>query len=346
MVQLFITFPNTVFRFEVLCLNRFTGKKLWQQTATEKVPHEGTHHHADFACASPVTDGERLYCWFGSAGMYCYSLDGTLLWKRDLGEVRVGASLGEGCSPVLHHGRIIIVRDHSGQSSIEVLEAATGQTVWKRTRDEKNAWATPKIFTKDGERTQVITAASNFIRSYDLDTGEVIWQCSGLTGNVTPSPVIYNDMVICMSGYEGHSVMALKLDSKGDVSGSSAVVWSGDKGTPYIPSPLLFDDQLYFTQSNKGILTSLNVTTGEAIIERTRLPDIQNIYASPVGANSHVYFAGRTGAIVVLKHTNELNVVATNKLDDEFNASPVPVGDCLYLRGRQYLYCIGENKNN
>ncbi|MDA8042450.1 MAG: PQQ-like beta-propeller repeat protein, partial [Pirellulales bacterium] len=305
-----------------------------------------THHHADFACASPVTDGERLYCWFGSAGMYCYSLDGTLLWTRDLGEVRVGASLGEGCSPVLHHGRIIIVRDHAGQSSIEVLEAATGQTVWKRTRDEKNAWATPKIFTKDGERTQVITAASNFIRSYDLDTGEVIWQCSGLTGNVTPSPVIYNDMVICMSGYEGHSVMALKLDSKGDVSGSSAVVWSGDKGTPYIPSPLLFDDQLYFTQSNKGILTCLNATTGEAIIERTRLPDIQNIYASPVGANGHVYFAGRSGAIVVLKHTNELNVVATNKLDDEFNASPVPVGDCLYLRGRRYLYCIGENKNN
>jgi arylsulfatase A len=341
-----ITFPNTVFRFEVLCLNRFTGKKLWQQTATEKVPHEGTHHHADFSCASPVTEGERLYCWFGSAGMYCYSLDGTLLWKRDLGEVRVGASLGEGCSPVLHHGRIIIVRDHSGQSSIEVLEAATGQTVWKRTRDEKNAWATPQIFTEDGGRTQVITAASNFIRSYDLDTGEVIWQCSGLTGNVTPSPVIYNDMVICMSGYEGHSVMALKLNSKGDVSGSSAVVWSGDKGTPYIPSPLLFDDQLYFTQSNKGILTALNATTGEAIIERTRLPDIQNIYASPVGANGHVYFAGRTGAIVVLKHTNELNVVATNRLDDEFNASPVPVGDCLYLRGRQYLYCIGENKNN
>ena len=101
-----------------------------------------------------------------------------------------------------------------------------------------------------------------------------------------------------------------------------------------------------FTQSNKGILTSLNATTGEAIIERTRLPDIQNIYASPVGANGHVYFAGRTGAIVVLKHTNELNVVATNKLDDEFNASPVPVGDCLYLRGRQYLYCIGETKNN
>ena len=220
-----------------------------------------------------------------------------MLWKRDLGEVRVGASLGEGCSPVLHHGRIIIVRDHSGQSSIEVLEAATGQTVWKRTRDEKNAWATPQIFTKDGERTQVITAASNFIRSYDLDTGEVIWQCSGLTGNVTPSPVIYNDMVICMSGYEGHSVMALKLNSKGDVSGSSAVVWSGDKGTPYIPSPLLFDDQLYFTQSNKGILTALNATTGEAIIERTRLPDIQNIYASPVGANDLIvrgYYENQT----------------------------------------------------
>ena len=242
-----IKHPNTFYKFEVVCLNRNTGKEIWRQTAIEQVQHEGTHNDADFASASPTTDGQRLYCWFGSAGMYCYDLDGKKLWERQLGQAYVGASLGECCSPVVHDGRVVIVRDQARQSTIEVLEAKTGDTIWKKERNEPNAWATPRVIEHSG-RTQVITAASNMVRSYDLDTGNVFWQCSGLTGNVTPCPVVEGDVVYCMSGYEGYSLLALPLDAKGDISGSDSIIWSKDKGTPYVPSPVLYDGLLYFSQ--------------------------------------------------------------------------------------------------
>ena len=336
-----IKYPNTFYRFEVLCLDRNSGRELWRQTASEHVPHEGTHNDADFASASPTTDGERIYCWFGSAGFYCYDLDGKKLWERDLGKAWVGASLGEGCSPVVHNDRVVIVRDHARQSAIEVLNAKTGETVWKKNRDEPNAWATPRVIERGG-RTQVITAASNWIRSYDLDSGDIIWQCRGLTGNVTPCPVVEGDVVYCMSGYKGYSLLALPLDARGDISDSDSIIWSIDKGTPYVPSPVLYDGLLYFTQSNQGILTAVDSQDGDTVIQRTRLPGISNLYSSPVGADGRVYFTGRDGKTLVIRHSGELEVLATNKLDDEFNTSPAMVGKQLLLRGRKSLYCIED----
>ncbi len=337
-----IKHPNTFYKFEVLCLDKNTGKELWRQTATERVPHEGTHHDADFASASPTTDGERLFCWFGSAGMYCYDLNGNKLWDRDLGKAYVGASLGEGCSPVVHQDKLVIVRDHARQSSIEVLDARTGKTTWKKDRDEPNAWATPSIVEHSG-KTQVITAASNMVRSYDLDNGNIIWQCSGLTGNVTPCPIVDGDMVYCMSGYEGCSLLALPLNSKGDISNSTKIKWKLNQGTPYVPSAVLSGNLLFFTQSNQGIVTVVNVTSGETVMQKTRLPGISNLYSSPVNAANRIYFTSRDGKTVVLKHSKKLKVLATNKLEDEFNASPAMVGNQLFLRGRKSLYCL-ENE--
>ena len=256
-----ITHPNTKYQFVVLSLDRETGKENWRQIATQGIPHEGHHGDASFASASPYTDGERLYCWFGSQGLFCYDLDGQKLWERDLGPAYVGASLGEGSSPVVYDGKLVLVRDHSRQSTIHVLDAKSGETIWEQDRDEGNAWATPRVIQHSG-RTQVITAASKHIRSYDLETGEIIWHCSGLTGNVTPCPVVENDLVYCMSGYEGHALLALRLSATGDLKETEAVVWSRDKGTPYVPSPVLYDGRLYFTQSNQGILTVVDSTTG------------------------------------------------------------------------------------
>ena len=338
-----IKHPNTFYRFDILCLDRNTGKQLWRQTARELVPHEGTHNHADFASASPTTDGERLYCWFGSAGMHCYDLDGKKLWQRNLGKAHVGASLGEGCSPVVYQGKLVIVRDHARQSSIEVLDARSGKTLWKKDRDEPNAWATPSIVEHNG-KTQVITAGSNSIRSYDLANGNIIWQCNGLTGNVTPCPIVDGDTVYCMSGYKGYSLLALPLDAKGDISNSDKIIWSKDRGTPYIPSPVLDDGMLYFTQSNQAIVTAVDSRTGEVRLQRSRIPGLSNIYSSPVAAEGRVYFTGRKGTTVVLKRQNDLEVLATNKLDDEFNASPAIAGQQLFLRGRKSLYCLEDRQ--
>ena len=331
--------PNTEHAFVVLCHHRETGKELWRQTATTKIPHEGTHHDNDFASASPTTDGERLYCWFGSAGLFCFELDGTKLWQRDLGEAKIGSSLGEGCSPVLHDGKLVIVRDHAGQSSIEVLDAKSGRTLWRRARDESNAWATPRVIRHRG-KTQVITAASGAVRSYDLDSGQIIWQCSGLTGNVTPSPVVDGDYVICMSGYQGYAAMAIPLSETGDISGSEKILWKRDRGTPYIPSPLLYDGLLFYNQSNQSIVTCVNSKTGETVFGPERIGQLSNIYASPVGASRRVYITGRGGNTLVIQRSDTFNELATNRLDDCFDASPAVAGTQLFLRGQRNLYCL------
>ena len=308
-----ITHPNTEYKFVVLCLDRDTGKELWRQTATQRVPHEGHHGDNNFASGSPTTDGQRLYCWFGSAGLFCYDLGGKFLWKRDLGKADVGSSLGEGCSPVVHGGKIVIVRDHRRQSTIEVLDSKTGKTLWKANREEGNAWATP-IVVKRGGRTQVITAASKLVRSYDLENGTILWQCSGLTGNVTPCPIVDGDVVFCMSGYKGCAVMALPLSARGDISGTDQVIWS-----------------------------CLDSKTGKAVMRRTRLPGLSNIYSSPVGAAGRIYVTGRNGTTLVLKRSRQLNVLATNRLDERIDASPALAGTKLFLRGSQSLYCIEDN---
>ena len=331
--------PNAKHEYVVLCLDRNTGEKIWSKVAATKIPHEGAHNDNDFASASPVTDGNYLYCWFGSAGLFCFNLDGEQIWKRDLGEVRIGSSLGEGCSPVLHKGHLIVLRDHAGQSTIEVLNAKTGRTLWKQQREEKNAWATPLVVERNGA-TQVITAASNFVRSYDLDSGEIIWQCSGLTGNVIPCPVVDGDHVICMSGYQGYSAIALPLAETGDITGSEKIRWKKERGTPYIPSPLLYEGLLFYNKSNQPILTCLDSKPGEVLFGPERVSPLSNIYASPVGAGGRVYLTGRNGKTMVLERSPKFKVLATNQLNERFDASPALAGRQLFLRGAKYLYCI------
>ncbi len=338
-----ITHPNTFFEFVVLCLDRENGKELWRRVATRNIPHEGHPGDNNFASASPMTDGERLYCWFGNAGLYCYSLDGRKLWDRDLGEIFMGASLGEGCSPVVHDGKLVIVRDQKRQSYIETLDAVTGKTLWRADRDEGNTWATPAIVKHSG-RTQVITSGSGKVRSYDLNTGKIIWQCSGLTSNAIPSPVVENGIVYCMTGYKGYSVLALPLSAHGDISGSDTILWTKRRGTPYIPSPLLYDGMLFFNQSNQALLSCLDADTGSTLMDRIRLPGISNLYSSPAGADGRLYVTGRNGTTLVLQRSNDLKILATNKLDDANTASPALAGNQLFLRGRTFLYCIAENK--
>jgi outer membrane protein assembly factor BamB len=334
-----IKFPNTIQKHAILCLDRETGKTLWERTAVESLPIEGHHGDSSFASASPVTDGRRLYVSFGSGGIFCFDLSGQLQWKAAVAPVQTRLSFGEACSPVLHGDALIINRDNDGQSHLLVLDAQTGEVRWKADRDEISAWATPLVVDFNG-RTQIITNASKRVRSYDLATGDIVWECGGQVSNVIPSPVRIGNLVCCMSGYKGSMAMAIPLDATGDVTDSRQIAWQYARDTPYVPSPLLYDDILYFNKSNNAILTSLNARTGEPIITASRLPDLNNIYASPVGAAGRVYFVGRDGATLVIKHGPRLETLATNRLDDPIDSSPAVVGRQLLLRGRKFLYCI------
>ena len=331
--------PNRVHRFVVLCLDRASGKTIWEKVATEVVPHEGHHNDNDFASATPVTDGKHLYVSFGSRGVYCYDMDGNLKWKRDFGKLNTKNSFGEGSSPALFGDTLVTTWDHEGPSFIVAQDATTGEVRWRKDRDEGSDWATPLIVERAGA-VQVITNASNFVRSYDLKTGELLWQCAGQVGNVSPCPVAGDKLVYCMSGYRGSALYALPFDQRGDLTGTDKIAWRLDRGTPYVPSPVLYDDRLYFTQSNDGILTSLDAATGKPVIDRTRLPGIAKVYASLVGGGGKVYITSRDGTTLVIKHGDAFEVLATNKLEDDIDASPAIAGKQMFLRGKNSLYCL------
>lgn len=336
-----ITYPNTQYDFIVICLDRESGHELWRRTAATKIPHEGHHGDNNFASASPTTDGERLYAWFGMAGMFCFDLDGTLIWKRELGAVSTRKSFAEAASPVVHGNRVIINRDNEGQSYIAVLDAESGDEVWRVQRDEVSTWMTPLV-VEHGDQVQVVTSASNKVRSYDLANGNVIWECGGQASNVTPSPVTDGSLVYCMSGYRGSSAVAISLDASGDVTGTPAVKWSLKQATPYVPSPLLYNGRLYFNQSNNAILSCVEAQNGKQVLERTRMEGLSRIYASPVAASGRVYYVGRSGTTLVIRANGKFDLLATNPLGEPVDASPAIVGEELFLRGKRHLYCISS----
>ncbi|MBI3462149.1 MAG: PQQ-binding-like beta-propeller repeat protein [Planctomycetes bacterium] len=333
--------PETYQQFAVLCLDRASGSVRWQQVAAEAVPHQGHHPDHGHASASPTTDGQRLYASFGSRGVHCYDLDGKLLWNRDLGRLDTKLDFGEGSSPAVADGRVVLVADHEGESFVVCLDAKTGDTLWQNARDEGTGWSTPRIVEHNG-RKQVITNATKRARSYDLETGELLWECGGQSDNAIPSPVAADGLAFCMSGFRTFALVAVPLDARGDLTDSDRLAWKRSKGTPYVPSPLLVNGRLYFTQANSAIMTSLGAKTGEAVMDQTRLPGLDSIYASPVSAAGRVYFVGRNGTSLVIKEGATLEVLATNELDEPIDASPAIAGRELFLRGQTHLYCVAE----
>lgn len=335
--------PTNIYKFVLMALDRKTGKTIWERTASEQLPHEGGHRDSTQASASPVTDGEHIIAHFGSRGIYCYDMNGELQWSKDLGDMRTRNSFGEGSSPAIHGDTVVITWDHEGDSFIIALDKRTGEQRWKVARDERTTWATPLVIEHDG-MAQVVTSATNRIRSYDLATGKLIWECGGMTANVIPSPVSGFGLVYAISGFRGNSLQAIRYaDAKGDITNGDAIAWKHDKGTPYVPSPLLYEDKLYFLDNNKAILSCFDAKSGKEHYGQKRIEGVRGVYASPVGAGGHVYITGRDGKTVVLKHGPEFEILATNELDDGFDASPAIVGDELYLRGRKNLYCIARN---
>lgn len=333
--------PTEKYQFTLMCLDRASGKTLWKKVAREEVPHEGHHPDHGFASHSPVTDGKHVYAYFGSRGLHCYDMKGNFKWSKDFGKMQTRNGFGEGSSPALHGDTIVIQWDHEGEDFIVALNKLTGKEKWRQPRSEATSWAVPLIY-KHGGQTQVITSGTERIRSYDLATGKQIWECGGMTGNTIPTPVAQGDVVYLMSGFRGNALLAIRLGKTGDLTGSNAIVWSHNRSTPYVPSPLLYNNRLYFFANNTGILSCFDATSGKPILNAERIPGLTGVYASPVGAAGKVYLVGRNGETIVLKQTDKLEILSTNKLDDGFDASPAVVGKEIYLRGRQHLYCIAE----
>jgi outer membrane protein assembly factor BamB len=331
-----------IHRFVVTSVDRNSGAIQWETTVREELPYSHTHQFGSWASGSPATDGEMIYAYFGSHGLYGLDFQGNILWEKDLGRMEKVMSFGEGSSPVVHKDRLIILRDHQGESNLVVMDKQTGNTIWEKPRDEISSWSTPLV-VEVGGKTQLITSATNKVRSYDLNTGDIIWECSGLTRNVIPSPVYADGIVYVMSGFRGNALLAVDLSrAKGEITGTDAIVFTFDQNTPYTPGPVLMGGKLYFLKANNGYLTCLDAGDGTPYYSNQKVEGINEIFTSPLGVRDRLYIIGTSGTGVVVKHGEQFEVLAQNQLNDRFFASPVVVENELYLRGEKFLYCISE----
>ena len=329
--------------FVIVAIDRRDGSVVWERIAVTEQPHEGRHNTGSWASGSAVTDGEVVCAFFGSRGLFCYDMSGNLLWDRDFGDMRIRMGFGEGASPAIHGDSVIVVWDHEGQSFITALDKRTGAERWRTNRDESTSWSTPLVVEHAGG-TQIVTSATDGVRGYDFETGELLWEGEGVTTNAIPSPVAGGGIAYLMSGYRGNRLYAVDLSSaRGNISRGGAIVWSLGRDTPYVPSPVLHDGILYFTKSNSGVLSAYDAASGENLYGPVRLSGIRDVYASPVIAGGRLYITSRDGATLVAKTGPEFEILSMNRLDDDFDASPAVVGDEIYLRGRQYLYCIAAD---
>jgi outer membrane protein assembly factor BamB len=337
---------NQEHQFVVLCLDKKTGKILWQKLATTSSPHEGYHgKYGSFASNSPATDGKYVYAFFGSRGVYCYDLNGKLIWQKDFNvKMQMHLQFGEGTAAVIEGDKLLLNFDHKAGSFIVALDKATGKEIWNTKREEISNWSAPLVVAHGGQK-QVIVSATTKVRSYNLTDGKLIWECAGLGMNTIPAPVHQDGVVYVMSGFRDPKLMAIKLGREGNLTGTDAVLWSETRGLSYTPSPVLFDGKLY-TLTDNGMMSCFDAKTGKPYYHQQRLPKPYNFKASPVGANGKLYLATEDGDVVILKMGEKYEVLATNTLEDQmFIASPVILNGEIFLRSQNALFCISEKKS-
>ena len=361
--------PNSVFKFgrdgsidrrsdtsehvwTVYALDRHSGEIVWQQEAYRGEPRIQRHPKNSYASATPATDGEHLVVLFGSEGLYCYDLDGELLWSRDIGVIDGGASYddtyhwGSASSPILYDGMVIVQADQQRGSFIAAYDAGSGEQLWHTPRDVISSFATPTVYA-GGAREELIVNGPERIYGYDPRTGEALWQLSGSSFNTTPTPIVAHDLFFVASGYRIQPIFAIRPGASGDISlpGGSAesesIAWSSPRFGPYMTTPLAYRDHLY-TISNRGVVTAFAATTGERLYQ-SRLGNAGGTYtASPIAADGHIYAASEDGDVFVFAAGAEHELVATNPVGEVILATPAISEGQIFVRTTRHLFAFAE----
>ena len=338
---------DSKYQFVVMAVDRHQGTVLWKKVVREAVPLEAGHTTGSLATASPVTDGNFVYAYFGGQGVYCLDLQGNLVWERDFGPMHTKHGHGQGASPALYGDSLVVNWDHEDGSFLVVLDKRTGKNLWRRDRPEDTSWSSPIVIVrKDSQgvdRPQIVVCGTNRVCGYDLKSGDVLWQCEGMSSNVVATPVYGNNMLYVGSSYEKKILMAINLQgAQGDLTNTKHLAWTRIRGTPYVPSMLLYDDALYFLTHYQNIMTRVDGPSGKDQPGVLRLGELGNIYSSPVAANGHVYVTDLEGTTIVLSHETTPKLVAVNRLNESISASAAIEGDEIFLRGDDHLFCIGS----
>jgi len=335
--------PTNKYGFHVLCLDRASGRTIWNKRVHEEVPFEGVHPSTGYASISPVTDGEHVYASFGSYGIYCLDLDGNVVWQKDLGQMKILRTFGEGASPALHDKYLVVPWDHEGDSFVAVLNKSDGSELWRRDRNEMTNWATPVVTEVNG-RTQVLLSGLRSCIAYDLENGDEIWSVAGMTSNAIPTPIVGHGLAYFMTGFQRSAMVAVRLsEATGDVTDTDAVVWSNNRGAPYVPSAMLAGQRLYFLRGSNSVISCFNAIDGTPHYLGERL-EIGDVYASIVGGGDRLYVCSRSGSVAVIRDGEAFELISINKLDEGINATPAIAGAELFIRGNQHLYCFASEE--
>jgi len=323
---------------QVLALDARSGRILWQKTAWEGTPYDTRHKRGSYASPTPVTDGKLVYAYFGSEGLFTYDFEGRLKWSWKTGGI-ASFGVGVGTSPVLYEKLVILQcdEDNGEKSFLIALDRKSGREVWRTRRSVEVSWATPILVTSGGRR-ELVTAGTEAIIGYDPASGRELWRTKGLDSNAVPSPVAGKDVVVLSAGYPTKVAVALRPGGSGDAT--SRVLWRYDKGTAYVPSPILVDGLLYLV-TDKGLVTCLDAETGKVHYEGGRPPSGSSFMASPVAVAGHLLMSSLDGDTIVLKTGTAHEIVRANPLGEPIAASPAVAGGRIYIRGEHHLFAIG-----
>lgn len=331
---------NLKHTFKVVCLDRDSGKILWERVAYEGPVYDSRHKKASFASSTPATDGKYVFAFFGSEGLYAYDFAGKLLWKQAMPKIGT-ASVGYGVSPILYNNLVIMLCDDSGGNSfIAAYDKKTGKEAWRVARKVDITWSSP-VLVHTKSRPELVTAAAEAIIAYDPATGKELWRHKGLESNAVPTPVVGGDLVVLTSGYPVKIALAIKAGGSGDITGTSQVVWTYNKGTAYVPSPILYGDYIYL-MTDRGLLTCLDAKTGKVEYEGARVPKPTIFMASPVAYEGKILLTSEEGDTYLLKAGPKHEVLRTNSLGENVYASPAIADGKIFIRGEQNLYCISD----
>jgi len=342
--------PSAPHRWVLYDVDLKTGRIRWERVAHTGVPPKSRHLKNSYAAETPVTDGERVYVHFGDVGLFAYDLDGKLLWSRPMDALEMQTGFGHAASPVVDDSRVYIVNDNEEQSFVAAYDKRTGEQVWRVDRKEASSWTTPLVWKND-LRTEIITAATGGVRSYDVN-GRLLWQFTGMSTFAVPSPLASGGLLYVMSGYTASPLRpayAIRAGATGDISlkpdqtSNEYIVWADRTLGTFHPSPLVYRG-CYYILHDRGFLTCNDPGTGKPIYPRQRIGnDTATFTASPWAYNGKVFALSEDGDTFVFQSGPEFKMLGKNSLNEMALATPAVAGGSLVIRTASKLYRISKS---
>jgi len=343
--------PTDEHRWMVYAVDWKIGKIAWEREVHRGAPSSSHHLKNTYASETPVTDGERVYAYFGNLGLFVFDMDGKPVWSKSWGPFRTRYGWGTAASPVLYKDRIYVVNDNDDRSFLITLDKRTGKQIWRVERDEGSNWSTPYIWETE-RRTEIITSGTRKVRAYDLD-GKLLWELGGMSSIVIPTPFAQHGLLFLASGYVGDQVRpvyAVRAGARGDISlkegetSNEYIAWYQRQGGPYNPSPLVYGDY-YYTLLDRGIFTCNDARTGREVYGKQRIdPEASAFTASPWASNGKIFALSEDGDTFVIQAGPDFKVLGKNSLDEMCMATPAIARGSLIIRTATKLYRIGRSE--